>query len=151
MYDPAVPKQTDVDFVRQCMNAYPAEADWLIAVLEDIQAGLGFIPVQAVGLLARYFGLQAPDVRALIEDSEAFRSTPPARHLLHVCTGPICTAAGARKLLAEAKGKPDHLAGYCLGCCDKAPVVMLDGVIQHRIRPGDVSRMLQQLSDGDDG
>jgi len=139
-----------MDLVRRCLDAYPADAVWLIAVLEDIQAGLGFVPAGAAGLLADRLGLRAPDVRALIEGCEAFQGTPPARHLLHVCTGPFCAAAGSHELLAAAEGELDCRAGHCLGYCDEAPVMMLDGEVYRRARRTDVPGLLQRLNDACD-
>ncbi len=135
-------------FVRRCLDAYPADAVWLVAALEDIQAGLGYVPVDAVTFLARRFGLSPGTLRADIEASEAFRCTPPPAHVLHVCRGPFCAAAGADALrqCAEAVAGEEAdvgcVAGHCLGHCPDAPVVMLDGVVARRVRPDDVRRML---------
>ncbi len=143
--------------VRQCAAAYPAEAVWLLAALEDIQARLGFVPADAIALLADRFGMSQAEVRNLVKGSDAFRDTPPAPHLLHVCLGPLCAAAGGHDLLTEAKAAMDGrndvdcTAGHCLGCCDDAPAIMLDGIVRRDVRPEHVRRLLCGLSGEDDG
>jgi NADH-quinone oxidoreductase subunit E len=73
---------------------------------------------------------------------------------VYVCTNISCSLRGGRKLLAhlqDALGDdPDvQVRGFeCLGACDIAPMVSVDGVYVGPVLDGDVAELAQQVRDG---
>lgn len=110
-------------------RGYPAEISYLVAALEDIQAAFGYVPEDALPVLAGHFGSDAEHIRNKAEAFGLFRFVPPPAHRIGICHGPVCAACGGKELLADVSGsegigvEPNH----CLGRCDQAPVVSIDG------------------------
>lgn len=139
-------------FVRQRMDVYPARAAYLLAALEDVQSGLGYVPEDAIEPVAAYFHVSCKTVHDLIEDCKSLQVSPQVNHVLHVCQGPLCSASGGRDLADKAReaigtcGDVQIVGGYCLGHCHEAPVAKLDNLLVCRATPDDVVRQLQRLN-----
>jgi len=75
-------------------------------------------------VVAEYFGVPELRVQTLLEAcGDALQSIGHGG--LHICAGPVCRNAGAASLLEHADGLA--VASHCLGACDHAPVVRVDG------------------------
>ncbi|MDX8412024.1 MAG: hypothetical protein R8K46_09195, partial [Mariprofundaceae bacterium] len=56
---------------------YPPRASYLLAAMQDVQAGFGYVPAEAVSMLAGYFSLKQAAVAAWLQESTgAFRARP---------------------------------------------------------------------------
>ncbi len=133
-------------------SIYPARSVYLLAALEDAQSGLGYVPEDVIEPMGAYFDIPGEMVCSLIEDCEALQMSPPAKHALHVCQGPICAASGGSDLIGKAREAigtcegVQLIAGHCLGLCHDAPVARLDGSTMCRAKPDDVIRQLRLLN-----
>jgi NADH-quinone oxidoreductase subunit E len=83
--------------------------------------------------------------------------TRPVGHKrVYVCTNISCSLRGGRKLLGdlqEAVGdNPDvQVRGFeCLGACDIAPMVSVDGVFVGPVEEGEVQELADQINSGAD-
>jgi formate dehydrogenase subunit gamma len=115
-------------------------------VLHAIQNRLGFVPKEAVPVIARELNLSRAEVHGVISFYHYFRSAKPGRHVLHLCRAEACQAVGAVALEAHAKrslgvdfhgttadGAVTLEPVYCLGNCALGPSVLLDGRLQGRV------------------
>ncbi len=120
----------------------------LLPVLHGIQDTLGFIPPDAVPLIAGRLNLSRAEVHGVISFYHHFRDTPPGRHIVHVCRAESCQAMQGRALEQHAKerlGVDFHQTTgdaaftlepiYCLGNCALSPAVMVDGRVYGRVTP----------------
>jgi formate dehydrogenase subunit gamma len=118
----------------------------LLPVLHAIQNRLGFVPKEAVPVIARELNLSRAEVHGVISFYHYFRSAKPGRHVLHLCRAEACQAVGAVALEAHAKrslgvdfhgttadGAVTLEPVYCLGNCALGPSVLLDGRLQGRV------------------
>ena len=143
--------------LEQIKAIYPARSAYLLAALEDVQSGLGYVPEDVIEPIGAYFDVSGEMVCSLIEDCEALQASPPASHVLHVCQGPICAASGGRDLMDKASeviGACEDVrlvAGHCLGLCHDAPVARLDNSLMYHATPDDVIRQLRLLNVEGDG
>jgi len=145
------------ELIQQILEKHPRHSTYLLAALEDVQSRLGYVPAGVIEPMAVYFGVSGEVVCGLIEDCEALQVSVPAKHVLHVCQGPLCSASGGRDLINKARkeiGRCEDVqlvAGHCLGNCHDAPVARLDDLLMCRARPEEVIRQLRLLNDeGDD-
>src|SRR3954464_1824926 len=83
--------------------------------------------------------------------------TRPAGHKrVYVCTNISCSLRGGRKLLAELSEAVGDAAdvqirGFeCLGACDSAPIVSVDGVFVGPVDAAEVDDLARQIRDGED-
>ena len=125
------------------------EAGPLLPVLHGIQDALGYVPPDAVPLVADALNLSRADVHGVITFYHYFRDTPPGRHVIQVCRAEACQSMNGRALEAHVKsrlgvGFHETTADgtftvepvYCLGNCALSPAVMVDGELYGRVTPG---------------
>lgn len=107
----------------------------LLPVLHEIQDCLGYIPREAVAVVADGLNLSRAEVHGVISFYHDFRHEPAPR--LRICMGEACQAMGAAALLEQLRGAGgDHGHDdvvYCLGNCACAPNVELQGEPRGRV------------------
>ncbi len=108
----------------------------LLPILHDIQDTLGYVPEEAVPLIARALNLSRAEVHGVITYYHHFRHTPPGRHVVRVCCAEACQAVGSEALAAHAKARTKDCGltvepVYCLGLCAIGPAVQVDETALH--------------------
>ena len=129
----------------------------LLPVLHAVQDALGFVPPDAVPVIAEALNLSRADVHGVISFYHYFRDTPPGRHTIHLCRAESCQSMGARNLEAHAKqrlgvdfhqttgsGSFSFEPVYCLGNCACSPAVMIDGELYGRVTPDRFDDLLSE-------
>ncbi len=110
----------------------------LIAVLQDINQELGYLPEPALRYVSRHTRVPLISVYHVATFYKAFSLQPRGKHLVRVCLGTACHVRGAPQVLEAVKGKlriepgqttPDRKFTLetvnCLGTCALAPVVTI--------------------------
>jgi formate dehydrogenase subunit gamma len=120
----------------------------LLPVLHGVQEALGYVPEDAVPLIAREMNLSRADVHGVISFYHFFRSHPSGRRVIYVCRAESCQAMGAvtlEKHIKQRLGVDFHQTTadgaytlepvYCLGNCACSPAIMVDDELQGRMTP----------------
>jgi formate dehydrogenase subunit gamma len=120
----------------------------LLPVLHDVQSALGYVPKDAVPLIAHELNLSRAEIHGVISFYHYFRTEKPGRHVLQLCRAEACQSLGAADLEAHAKralgvdfhgttadGAITLEAVYCLGNCALGPSAMIDDRLQGRVTP----------------
>lgn len=120
----------------------------LMPILHGVQAALGYVPRDAVPLIASELNLTRAEVHGVVSFYHYFRSKPPGRHVVHICRAEACQSVGAVALEAHAKQSlgidfhqttPDGAISlepvYCLGNYSLGPSIMVDERLQGRVSP----------------
>jgi len=118
----------------------------LLPILHAVQQALGFVPHDAVPLVARELNLSLAEVHGVLSFYHYFRKEPGGRHVVHMCRAEACQALGAVQLEAHVKrslGIDFHGTTadgairlepvYCLGNCALGPSLMIDEQLQGRV------------------
>jgi NADH-quinone oxidoreductase subunit E len=156
--DPAqveVPPQLRAE-IEGYMARYPDHRSAAIPALWAGQRLHGWCSPQAIEQVACVMGLTPAYLTAVAGFYDQLETVPVGRKTVYVCTNISCSLRGADELLAgldaEIGGDPDvNLRGFeCLGACDIAPMVSVDGVYVGPVDPGDVGTLAQQIRDGAD-
>jgi formate dehydrogenase subunit gamma len=129
----------------------------LLPILHSIQDEIGYIPPEAVPVIAHELNLTRAEIHGVISFYHDFRSEAPGRHIVRICQAESCQAMGSVDLTAHAKkhlGVEFHATTrdrvftlepvYCLGNCALSPAVMIDGDLYGRVTP---ERFQQALAD----
>ena len=132
----------------------------LLPALHGIQDKLGYVPPDAVPLVAEQFNLSRAEVHGVLTFYHHFRSTPPARHVVQLCRAEACQSMGADALLAHAQAALGcALHGhngdgsfalepvYCLGQCATAPAMMVDDAVHARVTAARFDRIIARLEE----
>lgn len=120
----------------------------LLPILHGIQEELGYIPEDAVPIIAGEMNITRAEVHGVITFYQDFRSEAPGRHIVRICQAESCQAAGSAALTASVKkrlGVDFHQTTadractlepvYCLGNCALSPSVMVDKEVFGRVTP----------------
>ncbi len=111
-----------------------------LPILHALQEAFGFVPEDAIPLVAEALNLTRAEVHGIVTFYHDFRRAPPGRHVLRLCRAEACQSMGADALAAHAQTRLNASWGdttsdgaltlepvYCLGLCACAPAGMLDG------------------------
>jgi formate dehydrogenase subunit gamma len=120
----------------------------LLPILHGIQDLIGFIPADAVPMIAEELNLSRAEVHGVITYYHHFRQQPAGRHLVQICRAEACQARGAGALAEHAKAKlgcdfhhstPDGEVtlepAYCLGHCSVGPNIAIGDELHARVTP----------------
>lgn len=118
----------------------------LLPVLHAIQDMFGFIPPEAIPLLAGAMNLSRAEIHGVMSFYHDFRSEPPGKHIVHLCRAEACQAMGAYGLEQHARERLGIDYGettmdgqftlepvYCLGNCACSPSIRINDEIHARV------------------
>lgn len=131
----------------------------LLPILHGVQDALGYVPEDAVPLIAYELNLSRAEVHGVISFYHHFRTHAPGRHIVRICRAEACQALGARALEVHAKktldvdfhgttkdGAITLEAVYCLGNCGCGPSVLVDPDGLHaRVTPESFDALVGEL------
>jgi formate dehydrogenase subunit gamma len=125
---------------REIIAAHAALDGPVMPVLHALQDEFGYIPEEAVPLVASALNLSRAEVHGTITFYHDFRRKPAGRHVLKLCRAEACQSVGgprlARELLTKlgidwgettSDGALTVEGVYCLGLCACAPSALFDG------------------------
>lgn len=132
--------------------------DVLIEILHGVQAALGYVPGEAVPVLAHALNLSRAEVHGVVTFYHDFRREPAGRHVLKMCRAEACQAMGCEALVARAEDRLGVACGststdgrvaleavYCLGLCATAPSAMIDGEVMGRLTAPKLDALLKGI------
>ena len=125
----------------------------LLPILHDIQHAFGYVPDEAVPLIAKQLNLSRAEVHGVISYYHHFRQTPPGKHVVHVCCAEACQSVGGEELAEHAKEKltADNITlepVYCLGLCAIGPAIRIDETKLHaRVTPEKFDALIDVLGE----
>jgi formate dehydrogenase subunit gamma len=112
----------------------------LLPILHSLQAEFGYVPEEAVTLLANTLNRSRAEIWGVITFYHDFHLEPHGKHVLKLCRAEACQSRGADALHAKAHARLGAGWGetttdgritvepvFCLGLCAQAPSAMLDG------------------------
>ncbi len=130
----------------------------LLPILHDIQEDFGYVPGEALPLIAGRLNISRAEVHGVVTFYHDFREKPAGRHVLKLCRAEACQSMGgdalserARKALGvdwhqtTADGAVTVEPVYCLGLCACAPSAMLDGEVVGRLDEERLDELLAQV------
>jgi formate dehydrogenase subunit gamma len=117
----------------------------LMPILHAVQEAFGFVPEEAVPVIAKELNLSRAEVHGVVTFYHDFRREPAGRTVVKVCRAEACQAVGCETLVKHAEDRLGVECGgttadgrvtletiYCLGLCATAPSAMVDGKIVGR-------------------
>ena len=153
------PETWNAALAQEIVASYVATEGGLLPALHALQEAFGYIPDEAVRLLAQDFNLSRAEVHGVVSFYHDFRREPAGRHVIKLCQAEACQAMGCRDLAAHARdrlgvalgettgdGRVTLEATYCLGLCATAPSAMIDGAPLGRVTPARLDAALEALA-----
>ena len=143
------------DAVAFAVAAHRDDQGPLLPILHDLQATLGYIPGEAIGLLATALNLSRADVYGVVTFYHDFRDSPGGRSTVRICRAEACQSVGANALIDFAQSRLQTQLGattadgrmqleqvFCLGNCALGPAVEVNGRLHGRVTPARLGPIL---------
>ena len=124
--------------------------------LRIVQARRGWVSDEAVRDIAALLGTTADEVEGVATFYNLVFRRPVGRHVILVCDSVSCWLTGYEGLREHLKARlgiepggttPDGrftlLPIVCLGACDRAPAMLVDGELHGDLDPGKLDRILE--------
>ncbi|MBX6420902.1 MAG: formate dehydrogenase subunit gamma [Sinobacteraceae bacterium] len=148
--------------VLAALQAHRERQGALLPVLHAVQDALGYVPREAVPLIAHELNLSRAEVHGVISFYHHFRSEKSGRHVIYLCRAEACQANGCARLEAHAKkrlgidyrqttadGAWTLEPVYCLGNCACGPSLMIDTTLYARVTPERFDAVLREHASGE--
>jgi NADH-quinone oxidoreductase E subunit len=127
----------------------------LLPLLEKVQETIGYIPPQAIPIIASSLGLFPSQVQGVISFYALFYTEPQGKNIVRVCRGTACHVRGGKTVLKLIKQKlgvedgettPDYKFSLetvaCIGCCAQAPNIVVNKNIYGQMNPKKITTIL---------
>ena len=127
----------------------------MLPILHAIQEEIGFIPAEAIPLIAEQLNLSRAEVHGVVTYYHFFRQHPAGRHVVQICRAEACQSHGGNALADHAKaalacdfhettkdGQFTLEPVYCLGQCGCAPAMMVGDDIYGRVTSDKFDKVL---------
>lgn len=145
--------------IKKQMAKYPNQRSALMPALYIAQREYGWLPDEAIKEVADLFGLSATEVGSVASFYTMYFRELVGKHVVSFCTDLPCALVGSEEMLAHIERKLGCQAGQttadgkitlreaeCLGGCDHAPVMLIDGIEhQQDLTNDNVDAILERL------
>ncbi|TKA97221.1 formate dehydrogenase subunit gamma [Cereibacter changlensis] len=130
----------------------------LLPILHAVQESFGYVPQDALPLIAANLNLSRAEVHGVMSFYHDFREQPQGRHVLKLCRAEACQSMGGDALAERVK----HRLGidwhqttadgavtlepvFCLGLCACAPAALVDGRVVGRVDETRLEALLTEV------
>jgi len=147
-------KEIDAEATR-----YPKREAVCIDALRIVQRHRGWISDESLRDIAAHLGMSAADVDGIATFYNLIYRKPVGRHVIMICDSVSCWIMGydrMRKHIEQrlaiqpgkttADGRFTLLPIVCLGCCDRAPAMMVDGDLHGDLDPQKIDSALENYA-----
>ncbi len=130
----------------------------LLPILHAVQHKVGYVPEESVPVIAEALNLSRAEVHGVVSFYHEFRTSPPGRHMVHVCRAEACQSMNAEALVEHVKARlgidfhGTTVDGsitlepiYCLGNCALSPAILVDGELHGRMTPHRFNELAAEL------
>jgi NADH-quinone oxidoreductase subunit E len=138
---------------------YPERQSALLPALYVAQAEIGYVPDAVLGEVAELLDLPPAEAGSVASFYTMFHRQPVGKTMLSLCTNLSCHLLGAdtlagylSKKLGVGNGEttPDGKFTLefveCIGACDHAPALLVNGVLHGPMTVQKVDALLEELS-----
>lgn len=144
--------------MQNILSKFEPKMDNLLNILHEVQyhSNHSYISPQAISQIAKYLNTTKAAIYGVVEYYSMFSSRPRGKHVIRLCKSPICRMQKGQDMLNAIQKKLSiHTGGTtkdelftlelseCLGHCDKAPVMMIDGDLYTQLTEAKIESILQ--------
>jgi len=152
-----LPKETRESISRRIEESeHPREA--AVDVMYLLQKHYGYLTDEAVREGAAFLGMTPLEVEELATFYDFIYREPVGKYVIHVCDSTVCWMEGHESVLAHLCGKLKIPVGgttadglftllpvCCIGFCDQAPAMLVNGEPYGDLTPESIDRILEAL------
>jgi NADH-quinone oxidoreductase subunit E len=142
------------------MPCYPCKEALSIDAMKIVQKHRGWVSDEALRDIAEFLGVSPADLDGVATFYNLIFRKPVGRHVIFVCDSVSCWIMGYERLRqhlstklgismgeSTADGRFTLLPIVCLGACDRAPALMIDGDLHTSLGdPRQVDELLERYA-----
>lgn len=138
------------------VELYERRQSACIEALKVVQRHRGWISDQSIREIADKLEMPVDELDGVATFYNLIYRRPVGRHVIHLCDSVSCWLTGYEEQLDHMNRRlgisfgettPDDrftlLPIPCLGACDRAPAMMIDGDLHHDLTPERIDRILE--------
>jgi len=147
--------------VREIIKRLKGKRGPLLPILHAIQEEVGYVPNDALPLIAKELNLSRAEVHGVVSFYHDFKEAPRGDNLIQICRAEACQAMGSREIEKHAKTSLGLDYGettedgaitleevYCLGNCACSPSVSVNSKVYARVTPESFDKLVAKVSEG---
>jgi NADH:ubiquinone oxidoreductase subunit E len=132
-------QQEELKQVDAVLDDAQGQRGMLIAVLQRVQEKIGYLPEEAMKMIAERLSLSLTNIYGVASFYKHFHFKPRGKKIVKVCAGTACHVRGGKAVLTEMENKLGIKEGEttadravtletvgCVGCCALAPVLTVN-------------------------
>ena len=133
----------------------------LLPILHAIKQEVGYVPAEAIAIIAKKLNLSRAEVHGVISFYHDFKDHAEGENVVQICRAEACQAMGSRTLEAHAKKSLGLDYGettedgaitlepvYCLGNCACSPSISINQKVYARVSTERFDELIADLSKG---
>lgn len=129
----------------------------LLPVLEEIQKEYGYLPESCLKDLSKKLSIPLVRIYGVASFYFLFDVKKRGKNIIRVCNSPPCHINGSLNILEFLKKKLKVNVGQttknnkftleltsCIGCCDKAPAMMINDKVHYNLTEDKIKKILNK-------
>ncbi len=149
--------KVDLAMMEPIFEQYRGQPGALIPILQKAQGAYGYLPEEALELIAERLGKALSQVYGVATFYSQFYLEKRGVHELQLCDGTACHVKGTPRAVKAVKnefgigpgettedGELTMEVVYCVGSCALAPVAVYDGEVMGRTEPDKLVRSVKK-------
>ncbi len=149
--------ETEIRSIDHEISILPNKKAAVIEALKIVQQHRGWISDESVEAIADYLDLSPAEVDSVATFYNLIFRKPVGRHVILLCDSISCYVMGYKKLQealqqelrikfgdTTTNKRFTLLPNPCLGCCDRAPALMVDGDLYMDVKVEAIAEILQK-------
>ena len=146
--------------IKNIIEKYNNPSESLIAILQEVQALVGYISEESVKCITELTGISSSKILGVASFYAGFRLKPIGKYRIMVCMGTACHVNGGervadtlRRTLGIEAGDitEDGLFSWeevaCLGCCSISPAMMINDTAYGKLTSEKVVEILESIKE----
>ena len=151
------PAEVDID-IDEIIERYPGKPEYLIFLLQDIQAAFNYVSPEALELVCDHTGVPLSQAYSVATFYQSFSLEPKGEHSVKVCLGTACHLKGGKRILEAMERQLGIKSGEttkdlmvsldnvnCLGCCALSPVMVVDDEYHSKVTVKQAGKIVDKL------
>jgi NADH-quinone oxidoreductase subunit E len=145
--------------IEEELGHYPAKEAVCIDAMKIVQRHRGWVSDESIQDIAEFLEMSSADLDSIATFYNLIHRKPVGRHVIFICDSVSCWIMGydllrehliAKLGIQPGETTPDGrftlLPIVCLGACDHAPVMMVDGDLHQDLDPQKIDSVLEKYT-----
>ena len=143
--------------IRKIIKKFKGKKSALISILQDVQKKYGYLPREAISMLAEELKISENEIYGVATFYSQFRFNKPGKYQLKACQGTACHVRGGKRIMEEIERELNITHGEttedglfslervaCMGCCALAPVIVENDKVYGTCTPVKVREVINK-------